>query len=77
MPVIARKSPPEVEMSKPSYGLGMMDWYASDGGRRCCYCGRWAKPTDLVSQGGPIEGGYLDCAPACKRCVKEWQEAKR
>ena len=36
----AKTAPPKREM-------GMMEWYATEGGRKCPMCGRYAKPETL------------------------------
>lgn len=35
-------------------GLGMMAWLATDGGRRCPICGRFARPDQVGYIGGNV-----------------------
>jgi len=38
----------------------MMAWYATEGGRKCPACGKYAKASELGSTGGMVEiGGFL------------------
>jgi hypothetical protein len=39
--------------------LGMMAWYATEGGRKCPMCGRYAKEAELGSLGGYFQMGRV------------------
>lgn len=66
MPTEARKRRPR---------LGMMAWYASEGGRKCMWCGKYRKSADLLDcASGPLVNGerevvgHIDFPPMCKQC---------
>lgn len=39
--------------------MGMMAWLATEGGRKCPACGRYAKSSELGSTGGVYRNGRL------------------
>lgn len=51
---------PELELvvSNEQQQLSFATWLATDGGRRCPQCGRFAKPTQLGSLGGRCTVGH-------------------
>lgn len=62
--------------------LGMMAWLASEGGRKCMWCGRYVKAGELEDcASGPLRTeagriiGMIDCAPMCRRCRTRQAEA--
>jgi hypothetical protein len=48
--------------------LGMMAWYASEGGRKCQHCGKYRKESDLFEEVHRGPGIIIDFAPMCRFC---------
>lgn len=45
----------------PKRAMSMMAWYATEGGRKCPACGRYAKAEELGSTGGVIKLSGMVC----------------
>ncbi len=43
----------------PKREMSMMMWYATEGGRKCPMCGRYAKQSELGNLGGWYDDGHV------------------
>lgn len=43
----------------PPPAMGMMAWIATEGGRKCPLCGRYARSEELGSLGGSFQAGGI------------------
>lgn len=63
----------ETEVDVPKPKSSMMAWLASEGGRKCQWCGKYRKSSDLLDCMSHVGDNYaIDCAPMCSFCRKKY-----